>query len=151
MFFTAIYVNTSVDADPYIPLMPYLHASSSTPTIFVCLSPRKLLRLYVLYLHSLLKNDPNPHSPKSGPIQLPLYIHPQNRCTGNYAALCLPPLPYGWSPPTTYLMSTPTPTPQRVGLSNYPCTPILKTGVQGITQPFTSLHSPMGGALLLPT
>ena len=45
----------------------------------------------------------------------------------------------------------PTPTPQRVGLSNYPCTSILKTGVQGITQPFAFLHSPMGGALLLPT
>ena len=28
------------------------------------------------YLHPLLKTDTNPHSPKSGPIQLPLYTHP---------------------------------------------------------------------------
>ena len=65
--------------------------------------------------------------------------------------------------------TTPTPTTQRVGLPNYPRTPILKIGVQGITQSFafsstplrveppyyplnvdSNFHSPMSGPIQLP-
>ena len=125
-----------ITAFPSFPIYNFL-IDTDNNCVLLPQNTTSIVRL--LYVHPLLKNDSNPHSPKSGPIQPPSYTHPLNRCTGNHPALSLPPLPYEWNHPTTYLMSTPTSTP--LWVDPYPCTSTFKPLYKALPSPFTlTLH-----------